>query len=181
MGSTNSDWQTIVAAKQKKSQSLIPEAWKIPESITKELKYPLEENANRILDLDIPKRSGILSEREVEITESNTVAQLLSKLASGAYTSLEVTTAFCKRAAIAQQLVRIKVSSLLSPSHCPLMPESQNGRVQREELHWCDPNLPTEHGTYADLRLSNLLGFMSHRDLFRPGNCPCQRIGPSQG
>ncbi|KIV96390.1 hypothetical protein PV10_00268 [Exophiala mesophila] len=105
MGSINSDWQTIVAAKQKKSQSLIPEAWKIPESIKKELKYPLEENANRILDLDIPKRSGILSEREVEITESNTVAELLSKLASGAYTSLEVATAFCKRAAIAQQLV----------------------------------------------------------------------------
>lgn len=108
MASTKSDWQTIVAAKQKKSQSLIPEAWKLPESITKTLQYPLEEHANRLLDLDIPKRSGILSARELEITEANKVADLLSKLASGTYTALEVTTAFCKRAAIAQQLVNRK-------------------------------------------------------------------------
>lgn len=113
MGSTNSDWQTIVAAKQKKSQSLIPEAWRLPESITKTLQYPLEEHANRLLDLDIPKRSGILSARELEITEANTVADLLSKLASGTYTALEVTTAFCKRAAIAQQLVSTKATTEL--------------------------------------------------------------------
>ena len=106
MGSVEeSTWQAKVAVKQKEAQGAIPEAWRLPESITKSLTYPLEENANRLIEMDIPRKSGLLSERELDITENNTVAQLLTKLASGELTSLEVTTAFCKRAAIAQQLV----------------------------------------------------------------------------
>jgi amidase len=98
-------WQTKVAEKQQQSQAAIPEAWQLPDSIVNALAYPLEEKPNRLIELDIPRKSGILSEKELDITEQNTVAQLLAKLASGEFTSLEVTTAFCKRAAIAQQLV----------------------------------------------------------------------------
>jgi len=100
-----SSWEAKVAEKQKQTQAAIPEAWRLPDSIVKSLAYPLEEKPNRLIELDIPRKSGLLSEKELAITEQNTVAELLAKLASGELTSLEVTTAFCKRAAIAQQLV----------------------------------------------------------------------------
>lgn len=109
-----SSWQTKVAEKQKQSHAAIPEAWRLPDSIVDALVHPLEEKPNRLMELDIPRKSGILSEKELDITEQNTVAQLLAKLASGELTSLEVTTAFCKRAAIAQQLVN--AASLLFSS-----------------------------------------------------------------
>lgn len=112
-------WQTKVAAKQQESHAAIPEAWRLPDSIVNALVYPLEEKPNRLIELDIPRKSGILSEKELDITEQNTVTQLLAKLASGELTSLEVTTAFCKRAAIAQQLVNA-TSPLVFHHRCRL-------------------------------------------------------------
>ena len=56
--------------------------------------------------LDLPARSGVLSERELEITELMAY-ELLPKLADKTYTSVEVTRAFCKRATIAHQIVSI--------------------------------------------------------------------------
>jgi Asp-tRNA(Asn)/Glu-tRNA(Gln) amidotransferase A subunit family amidase len=54
--------------------------------------------------LDIPAKCGILSAREIDITEGYDATALLQKLASKELSAVEVTTAFCKRAAIAQQL-----------------------------------------------------------------------------
>lgn len=71
----------------------------------KTLVFPLDKNPNKLIDMDIPRSSGLLSERELTITEKYSVPELLAKLASGELTSLEVTTAFSKRAAIAQQVV----------------------------------------------------------------------------
>lgn len=65
---------------------------------------PLESNANNVLD--VPRRSGILSERELHITEGYDVRGLLAGLAGGEMTAVEVTAAFSKRAAVAQQVVR---------------------------------------------------------------------------
>jgi amidase len=48
---------------------------------------------------------GILSGRELEITEVKDCTALLSKIHSKDWSAVEVVTAFCKRAAIAQQLV----------------------------------------------------------------------------
>jgi amidase len=104
------EWETIVAEKKERSKNNIPNDWKLPETIFSELSLPLESHPNRILDIDDPRKSGILSARELEITDKYSVAELLDRLASGTFTSLEVTTAFCKRAAIAQQLVSIKTS-----------------------------------------------------------------------
>ncbi|EHY58740.1 hypothetical protein HRR83_007464 [Exophiala dermatitidis] len=97
-------WQKKVAQKQQQCRESIPEAWRLPPSILESLVFPLDANPNRLLDMDIPRKSGILSPRELMITEENTVPELLAKLASGEFSSLEVTTAFSKRAAIAQQL-----------------------------------------------------------------------------
>jgi amidase len=48
-----------------------------------------------------------LTEQELRITEHYTIAELLSALADGTLTSAEVTLAYSKRAAVAQQLVSI--------------------------------------------------------------------------
>lgn len=59
--------------------------------------------------MDVPISCGLLSPREVEITETTDVGILLEKLASAEWSSVEVTTAFYKRAIIAHQLVRANV------------------------------------------------------------------------
>lgn len=98
-------WQTRVAAKQKSCFEKIPKGWLLPTSITDLLQTPLSSTPNRLLQMDIPRKSGIMSERELDITEKYTVGELLEGLRGGKMTSLEVTIAFSKRAAIAQQLV----------------------------------------------------------------------------
>lgn len=55
--------------------------------------------------MDIPAKCGILTARELEITEIIDVDILLKKLSSAEWSSVEVTTAFLKRAVIAHQLV----------------------------------------------------------------------------
>lgn len=98
-------WQTKVARKQKSCRDKIPPAWLLPTSVMSELRSPLETYPNRLLEMDIPRRSGIMSDNELSITEDYTVPSLLEALASSKITALEVTVAFSKRAAIAGQLV----------------------------------------------------------------------------
>ena len=66
---------------------------------------PLAEHPNCVNDMDIPRKSGIMTEKELDISEKYTVQELLLKLRSGELSSSEVTLAFSKRAAMAQQLV----------------------------------------------------------------------------
>jgi amidase len=102
--STN-DWQARGAEKRARCQSQIPKAWHVPSAIVQSLKHPLESSKNNLIELGIARRSGLLTEKELNITEAYDVPGLLNALASGDLSSLEVTVAFCKRAAIAQQLV----------------------------------------------------------------------------
>ena len=99
-------WEAKVAEKQRRCREAIPKEWLLPKTILSTLQQPLQSSPNKILELDIPRRSGILSKRELEITENYTVQALLKALAAGELTAVEVTVAFSKRAAIAQQLVR---------------------------------------------------------------------------
>lgn len=55
--------------------------------------------------LPIFESCGLLTAREVDITDAEDCVALLEKIHSKEWSALEVTTAFCKRAAIAQQLV----------------------------------------------------------------------------
>jgi amidase len=102
----SSTWQEKAAAKQQSSLNKIPKEWRLPAAVTETLQKPLAEHSNRILELDIPRKSGIMSDKEIEITENFTVEELLNKLRDGVFSALEVTLAFSKRAALAQQLVR---------------------------------------------------------------------------
>lgn len=90
-------WQDLVARKQRECHEKIPGEWILSKDL---LAVP-----RRLIEYDLPRRCGLLSELELDLTENYTAAQLLAKLASGQTSSLVVTTAFCKRAAIAQQVV----------------------------------------------------------------------------
>lgn len=89
-------WQTKVARKQLAVKAAIPSEWLIPSTVV------ISSNV-----LKIPRQCGLLSEKELEITELYDAKQLLDELSNGGLSSAEVTTAFCKRAAIAQQLVTL--------------------------------------------------------------------------
>ncbi|CAN9201860.1 unnamed protein product [Alternaria alternata] len=98
-------WESRVAAKQQACRDKIPKEWLLPASITNLLQAPLSDHPNRVNEMDIPRKSGIMSEKELNITEKFTVEELLQQLRKGVLSSLEVTIAFSKRAAMAQQLL----------------------------------------------------------------------------
>lgn len=87
-------WRDIAARKKAEQLDRIPEAWRLPDST--------DSNQNNILQ--VPRESGILNEVELQITEDYDATELVDELANGNLTSEAVATAFCKRAAIAQQL-----------------------------------------------------------------------------
>ncbi|OJI98014.1 hypothetical protein ASPVEDRAFT_126076 [Aspergillus versicolor CBS 583.65] len=93
------EWQELIAQKRAARDSYIPSAWRVPSQIMDKI-HP-EANLSAF---DLLKESNLLTSREIEITESWDATALLGFLASAKISSLEVTAAFCKRAAIAQQL-----------------------------------------------------------------------------
>ena len=85
-------WQEVAADKKNRIANSIPPEWRITS-------LPSDSNV-----MGYPKTSGILSDEELHITESS-ATDLVAKLAAGNLTSVAVTTAFLKRAALAHQLV----------------------------------------------------------------------------
>jgi amidase len=105
-GSTNSagDWQQRGSTKRKALLDSIPSEWNIPASI-----FPPPSQ----LDVSgFPENSGFFTEEELQYTGSSaeTIAQ---HIVNKEWTSEAVTKAFCKRAAVAHQLV----GCIASPSY----------------------------------------------------------------
>ncbi|TLD27684.1 hypothetical protein E2P81_ATG10972 [Venturia nashicola] len=89
-------WQSISKRKKEQQASRIPKEWLLPaESI------PPPGTLNV---LDIPRTCGILDEQDLNITENYDATALVEELAAGRLKSVNVTRAFCKRAAISHQL-----------------------------------------------------------------------------
>jgi amidase len=88
-----SSWEELAADKRTRIASTIPSEWLIRD-------LPSDDNV-----FAFPKASGLLSAREIELTESS-ATDLVAQMAEGKLKSVDVTLAFCKRAALAQQLVR---------------------------------------------------------------------------
>lgn len=99
----SSSWQEAVASKKRRQAEAIPKQWlvSVPPATT-------------LTVTSIPESCGLLTDKEVLITNSE-VDVLLKKLASAEWSSVEVTTAFYKRAIIAQQLVSRDLLSESSP------------------------------------------------------------------
>ena len=84
-------WEQTAAEKRQRLAETIPHEWKLKDSPTGDSFF------------DVPESSGLLSAQELEITASS-ATDLVTKLAQGQLKSVDVTLAFCKRAALAQQL-----------------------------------------------------------------------------
>jgi amidase len=93
-------WQSVVQKKQDEASAKIPTSWRLPSQYTQSV----SENARNNV-LDVPRQCGLLSPRQLEITENYDATALLEMIHAGTLTSYEVTEAFCLRAAIAQQVV----------------------------------------------------------------------------
>jgi amidase len=102
---TSTTWESKVAAKHEFAQNKILKEWLLPTSVSDALQIPVAEHPNHVLQMELPRNSGLFSDRELAITENYTVEELLKRLRDDGLSSLEVTVAFSKRAAIAQQLV----------------------------------------------------------------------------
>lgn len=84
-------WEKTAQDKKARIAASIPEEWRLKST-------PTGDSV-----MDYPKKSGIMTAEEIAITESSAV-DLVAKMAQGQLTSVAVTTAFCKRAALATQL-----------------------------------------------------------------------------
>ena len=109
---TTKHWKELISEKRIRQRASIPQEW-ILENI------PSEQTLNVI---DFPEKSGLLSKREIEITNSE-VGPLLQYLANGSWSAMEVTIAFSKRAVIAHQLVSRFISV---PANCELTQSQVN-------------------------------------------------------
>lgn len=89
-------WEELVADKKQRQTAAIPKEWLITPP------------ADSVLDVTkVPEECGLLSPRELEITNTVDVESILRNLATAKWTAVEVTLAFYKRAIIAQQVVSV--------------------------------------------------------------------------
>ncbi|KAH7393467.1 amidase [Cadophora sp. MPI-SDFR-AT-0126] len=88
-------WKEICSEKREKRDSAIPPSWIIPD---------LEKFAARTNLLEVSSKCGILTEAEIGITTDYDAVGIVEAIRQRMLTAEAVTTAFCKRAAIAQQL-----------------------------------------------------------------------------
>jgi amidase len=93
----NMTWQEIGEKARARLDASIPSEWRIPKD-----KMPAAERADV---MDVPFLSGLFSEREILITTSS-ATHIVDVVAKGEWKAQEVARAFCKRAAVAHQLVR---------------------------------------------------------------------------
>ncbi|KAJ6134478.1 hypothetical protein N7523_000800 [Penicillium sp. IBT 18751x] len=100
-------WQEKVEIKVSQATDKIPLEWRLHYTYLETL-----QSTGQCV-LDIPRHCGILSEREIRITETYDATALLEKLTSREFTAVEVATAFCKRSAIAQQLTSCLTETFL--------------------------------------------------------------------
>jgi hypothetical protein len=94
-------WETISEFKRTTQREQIPKEYLLPAGFT------LKSTKNLS---DVPRR--LLSADEVRITENYDATSLAQEIRAGRLTSVDVVRAFCKRAAIAQQLVGLIKTSL---------------------------------------------------------------------
>jgi amidase len=90
---TTMGWEDTAADKKSRIEKSIPTEWRVD----------IQTKDDSLMGL--PASSGLLTSEELQITNSSAV-DLVAKLSSGQLKSVDVTLAFCKRAALAHQAVR---------------------------------------------------------------------------
>lgn len=123
------DWKTLAAEKKGNLEASIPTEWRIKT-------LPTDDSV-----MSFPGKSEILTREELNITESS-ATELVQDLASGKLSSVAVTTAFCKRGALAQQLVS---RSFLGSAECVIA-----DILQTNCCHEFFPELALARAQYLD-------------------------------
>lgn len=95
----SSSWEFISNRKKEEQSNRIPREYRLP----KGFKHGV------VSVIDVPKTCGLLTLKELAITEKYDATSLAWTIREGKFSALEVTTAFCKRAAIAHQVVCRKI------------------------------------------------------------------------
>ncbi|EEA25391.1 hypothetical protein TMatcc_006388 [Talaromyces marneffei ATCC 18224] len=113
---TEPAYVSISARKYDQVNSLIPAEWRLSDKyIPRAMRLSPLDSVHQLHEfeeeyptnlLDVPRQCGILKAKEVQITEGYDVQGLLNEIAEKRLRAEEVALAFCKRAAIAQQLTR---------------------------------------------------------------------------
>ena len=115
-------WEDIGEKARARLDASIPPEWRISED-----KMPTAEQKDV---MDVPFLSGLFTEREILITTSS-ATHIVSVIATGEWKAQEVARAFCKRAAVAHQLVR----SADNTTHETKRPSSD---LFLDKLPYCD-------------------------------------------
>ncbi|KAL4762550.1 ankyrin repeat protein [Aspergillus foveolatus] len=115
------EYSSIAQRKQDQLWERIPQEWRLAQDkIPPGMHSPAESVTNvqydRVNVMDIPRSCGLLSPKEIKITENWDITGLLSQIHSQSLTAKEVIQAFCKRAAIAHQLTRCLTEPLFEPA-----------------------------------------------------------------
>lgn len=114
----SSTWETIRDRKLDEQRSRIPRKWLIPQD-----KLPSDAVLNV---MDLPGTCGILSPRELHITEDYDARKLAAAIRNSRFTAVEVTTAFCK----------VSLSTSSSPSPFPAIDTSnQRAAISNQLTH----------------------------------------------
>ncbi|KAJ5959566.1 uncharacterized protein N7479_006716 [Penicillium vulpinum] len=92
---TGASWELKGESKRQSILNAIPERWR--------LEYPVP-SATELRDVTGDYIRQYLTEREIKITETDAV-DIVAQTSTGRWSALEVTEAFCHRAALAHQLV----------------------------------------------------------------------------
>ncbi|KAK8050124.1 hypothetical protein PG994_011854 [Apiospora phragmitis] len=91
-------WQTLATEKQAAQANKIPKGWRLPSE------YLAGDETSAHGVMEIPAKCGILNAEELHITQDFNAVTLAIAVQRGTIKAKSVATAFCKRAAIAQQL-----------------------------------------------------------------------------
>lgn len=94
-------WQEISAEKKAEQLARIPREWLVPETVEWE-----KTTTGDATDLrPLAAASGVLTDEELDVTgDKHDATALVAMMADGRLTAVQVVTAFCKRAAVAQQV-----------------------------------------------------------------------------
>jgi amidase len=96
-----SNWQDRAVEKRARIQASIPKDWLV------------QNPASKTSAVELITSSDLLTPKEIEITRS-AATDLVKKLSTGDLKSVEVTLAFCKRAALVHQAVSTPPLSVCS-------------------------------------------------------------------
>lgn len=97
--SDNAPWRLKVAEKKAAEYAKIPKEWRLAAEFLK------GDQHSDLNVMDVPAKCGILTPAELDITEKYSAVSLAKAVQTGSIKAVDVATAFCKRAAIAQQLL----------------------------------------------------------------------------